>query len=59
MYDGPLQRLIDDLSRLPGVGRKSPALILAIASERSASSVGSSDRSNVRDTTASDRSRKW
>lgn len=23
MYDGPLQRLIDDLSRLPGVGRKS------------------------------------
>ncbi len=23
MFDGPLQRLIDDLSRLPGVGRKS------------------------------------
>ncbi len=23
MYDGPLQRLIDELSRLPGVGRKS------------------------------------
>lgn len=23
MYDGPLQRLIDELSRLPGIGRKS------------------------------------
>ncbi len=40
-----------------GVGRKSPAWIAAIASDRSASSAGRSARVNVVETTSSGRSR--
>lgn len=45
MYEGPLQRLIDELSRLPGVGRKSAQRIafhLLSVDETDARSLGQS-----------------